>query len=41
MGFDAIEINLIFLVTSKMGLVIVFANLASQMKPSLEVFFCV
>ena len=27
MGFDTIEINLIFLVASKMGLVIVLANL--------------
>ena len=39
MGFDTIEINLIFLVASKMGLVIVLANLASEMKPSLEFFF--
>ena len=41
MGFDTIEINLIFLVASKMGLVIVLANLASEMKPSLEFFLCV
>ena len=39
MGFDTIEINLIFLVASKMGLVIVLANLASEMKPSFRVFF--
>ena len=41
MGFDTIEINLIFLVASKMGLVIVLANLASEMKPSLDFFVCV
>ena len=40
MGFDTIEINLIFLVASKIGLVIVLANLASEMKPSLD-FYCV
>ena len=40
-GFDTIEINLIFLVASKMGLVIVLANLASEMKPSLDFFLCV
>ena len=38
-GFDTIEINLFILVASKMGLVIVSANLASEMKPSLEFFF--
>ena len=40
-GFDTIEINLISLVASRMGLVIVLANLASEMKPSLDFFLFV